>query len=234
MVVAISMAGALHSASPAELKARIEAERRGLPFLVYRDGEGCQQIVELSAGDRLCIGRQPASDLPLLWDGEISRVHARLERVGSEWVVADEGSRNGTFVNEARLTGPRRLRDRDVVRVGRTTLIVFLPAAGESELTASAADAPRPPLSAAQHRVLVALCRPIAQQALGVPATNREIAAELVLGVDTVKAHLRALFDAFDLHDEPQNRKRAALARMALERGVVSRRDLAARRVPGR
>ena len=45
----------LHQASPAELKARIEAERTGSAFLVLRDGDGVQQIVALEprgAGDR--------------------------------------------------------------------------------------------------------------------------------------------------------------------------------------
>ena len=38
---------ALHRATPAELKARIAAERRERPFLLYRDGDGAQQIVDL-------------------------------------------------------------------------------------------------------------------------------------------------------------------------------------------
>ena len=37
----------LHSATPRELQARIEAERRGTPYLVYRDGDGAQTIVAL-------------------------------------------------------------------------------------------------------------------------------------------------------------------------------------------
>ena len=34
------MAAGLHRASPAELDEQIEAERRGEPFIVYRDGGG--------------------------------------------------------------------------------------------------------------------------------------------------------------------------------------------------
>jgi hypothetical protein len=38
---------ARHSATPAELRERIEAERHGSPFLVLRDGTGRQTIVHL-------------------------------------------------------------------------------------------------------------------------------------------------------------------------------------------
>ena len=36
-----------HAATPAGAPERIEAERRGDPFLVYRDGDGEQAIVPL-------------------------------------------------------------------------------------------------------------------------------------------------------------------------------------------
>jgi DNA-binding NarL/FixJ family response regulator len=74
--------------------------------------------------------------------------------------------------------------------------------------------------------VLVALCRPIATGRLAAPASNREIAEELVLSVDTVKGTLHELFEAFGLEDLPQNQKRGALAHRALELGLVSCREL--------
>ena len=78
-----------------------------------------------------------------------------------------------------------------------------------------------PPLSAAQQRVLAALCRPLAAGSFATPASNREIADELVVSVDTVKSHLHDLFALFGVAAMPQNRKRAELARRALERGAV-------------
>ena len=39
----------LHGSTPAELKARLEVERRGICFLHYRDADGSQRIVELEA-----------------------------------------------------------------------------------------------------------------------------------------------------------------------------------------
>lgn len=39
----------LHQATPAELKARLAAQREGHPFLLYTDDDGRQQIVVLDA-----------------------------------------------------------------------------------------------------------------------------------------------------------------------------------------
>src|SRR4051794_5068159 len=96
-----------HSASPAELSEQLEADRRGDPYLVFRDGGGKQRIVTAAlASARLGIGRGPACDVALTWDDEVSRVHAQLERVGDDWILVDDGlSRNGTWLNGKRLTG---------------------------------------------------------------------------------------------------------------------------------
>src|SRR5512135_961437 len=92
--------------------------------LVYRDGDGRQQIVSLSSGPpKLTIGRSANSDIVLGWDQEASRLHAQLEKVAADWVLIDDGiSRNGTFVNGERLSGWRRLNDGDVVLIGSTSL----------------------------------------------------------------------------------------------------------------
>jgi hypothetical protein len=81
------------------------------------------------------------------------------------------------------------------------------------------------PLSASQRKVLVALCRPLKDSAYAAPATNKEIAAEVFLSVDAVKAHLRVLFERFELDDLPQNQKRARLAAVALVNGVIKQHD---------
>jgi DNA-binding NarL/FixJ family response regulator len=81
------------------------------------------------------------------------------------------------------------------------------------------------PLTPVQRQVLVALCRPLKLSAYAAPASNREIAAEVFLSVDAVKAHLRVLFERFGLEELPQNQKRARLAAAALVNGVVAERD---------
>ena len=214
-----------HSARPSELAARIHAERRGEPFLLYRDGEDRQVIVELPGErDRVTIGRRASSDVPLPWDPEVSRLHAELERIGSDWVVCDEGlSHNGTYVNNERLQGRRRLRGGDVVALGRTTIAFCVPSHTSPTATRTSLHAAAIEISPAQLRVLQALCRPLGEQRYAAPASNRDIAEQLFLSVDTVKSTLGRLFELFGLESLPQNQKRTALAAEALERGIVRR-----------
>jgi pSer/pThr/pTyr-binding forkhead associated (FHA) protein len=212
-----------HSARPAELAARIQAERRGEPFLLYRDGEGRQVILELPGHrDRVTLGRRASSDVALAWDPEVSRLHAELERIGADWVVCDEGlSHNGTFVNNERLQGRRRLRSGDILALGRTLIAFCVPAQTSPSATRTSLQGAAIEVSPAQLRVLQALCRPPADQRYAAPASNREIADELFLSVETVKSTLGRLFELFGLETLPQNQKRAALAAAALERGIV-------------
>jgi len=219
----------LHAGSPRELLDRVELERRGTPFLLYRDDARRQRLLDLESGpSRLSIGRRSDCDVALPWDGEASRLHADLERIAGEWTLVDDGrSRNGTFLNGERVLGRRRLADRDVLGIGRTPIVFRCPVRAHTfETTRPAADAP-PVISPAQKRVLIALCRPLAASAsFASPASNRQICDELMVSNDTVKGHMRALFEAFGIGDIPQNEKRATLAREAIERGLVTKRDL--------
>jgi pSer/pThr/pTyr-binding forkhead associated (FHA) protein len=215
--------------SPAELKAYLGVERGGDPFVVFRDDEDRQQIVGLPESSReIAVGRGLDQDIRLAWDPEVSRVHALLSRIGGTWTVSDDGlSRNGTFVNGDRVLGRHRLRDRDVLRCGSVSLQFREPAVSDAEETRTAAEAASARLmSPAQRRVLVALCRPLAQSPHGLPATNKQIACELSLSVDAVKTHLRNLAELLDVEDLPQNQKRAQLAWKALSSGLVSPREL--------
>ena len=195
-------------------------QRRGLPFLLYRDGTGEQAVYELADDrERVTIGRRAANDIALPWDYEVSRVHAELTRMGGDWVVCDEGlSHNGTFVNGERVRGRRLLRGGDVIAVGDTLLAFCASAsASTSRRGRRASAAPEISLTAAQRRVLAALCRPMQGGAYVAPASNQQIADELVLSVETVKGTLTALFERFGLGELPQNQKRAALAVRARE-----------------
>ena len=222
-------APSLRAASPSELKEQLDAERLGVPFLVYRDREGQRQIVLLAREvDRLTIGRRDSNDLPLPWDGQVSRVHAELERVGADWALVDDGlSRNGSYVNDARVTGRRRLRDGDLIRLGDTVL-VYRAAAGQTDPTLVPLSAPAPPsLSPLQRRVLVTLARPCRDPGiLNTPASNLQIALELGYSVEAVKAHLRVLFHKFGVGDLRQNEKRLKLVDEAFRTGAITRRDL--------
>ncbi len=80
---------------------------------------------------QLDIGRN--LDCWLTLDDELaSRYHARLHIEATRCYVEDLGSRNGTFLNDLRLTGKRPLRVGDRIRVGREVL-VFLGNEREAE-----------------------------------------------------------------------------------------------------
>jgi pSer/pThr/pTyr-binding forkhead associated (FHA) protein len=218
---------ALHRSTPAELQARIAAERRGEPFLVFHDGAGRQVLYELQPGQPLTIGRGADCAVALGWDREVSRLHAQLEPVGQHWVLVDDGlSRNGSFVNGERVTGQRLLRDGDRLCFGETPVLYRASAHGGESSTVGVTTGPMSiPLSPTQRRILIALCRPVRDSAFATPQTNREIADEVALSVDAVKAHLRTMFERFGLEDLPQNQKRARLAAIALLQGIVTARD---------
>jgi pSer/pThr/pTyr-binding forkhead associated (FHA) protein len=210
--------------SPRELKAQLEMERAGDSFLIHRDGDGDQHLTVIPSEGKLRIGRAEDADVALTFDSEISRLHAEVERAGGEFLLIDDGlSSNGSYVNGRRVSGRRRLRSGDVVRVG-TTLLVFRNPADDSDTeTIPSGQLPtRRELTRAQLQVLAALCRPVSRDSVAAPATNQEIADELHLSVGAVKAHLRSLFEKFSVEDLPQTRKRIRLAELALISGAVS------------
>jgi pSer/pThr/pTyr-binding forkhead associated (FHA) protein len=218
-----ALPAALRSVSAAELAERLATHRRGIPFLVYLDGSGRQRIVELGPRvSTLSIGREARSDISLTWDTEVSRAHAVLERVGDSWTLLDDGlSRNGSYVNGQRVHGRRRLEGGDTVTIGGTSL-VFVAAQAVVATTTTTRYGVTPDLTRAQRRVLAALCAPALDRPFAAPASNAEVAAALFVTVDTVKSHLHAMFELFGIEGMPQNRKRAELVRLALERGLVS------------
>ena len=218
-----------HTSTPAELVERIDLERRGVPFLAWRDAEGNQRLAALDeARERVTVGRREDSDIPLWWDAEVSRVHVILERAGRDWMVVDAGlSQNGTWIGGTRVSGHRRLAGGDVLRVGRTLVTYHQPQATDPGATAISDDlAMLVELTTMQRRVLEALCRPFAEgSAFAGPATNQAIADELHLSVEAVKTHLRTLFRKFAIGDVPQNQKRLQLVETAMRAGFVPERE---------
>jgi hypothetical protein len=213
--------------SATELQALIHATRAGRPFLFLRDDGGGQQLTTLDS-ERLVLGRAPGSDLEIAWDPRVSGVHAYLERRGSRWVIEDDGlSRNGTYINGERLHGQRTLRDGDVIGVGDTAIGFRHPEPEPVMATVAVPTVGVIEVSDAQRRVLVALCRPLVGVGdLAGPATNEQIASELVLSLSAVKGHLRVLFSRFGLDEVPQNQKRLLLAERALATSVVRPAEL--------
>lgn len=221
--------GGSSSADPAGRAVPVSDAPQSEARLFFRDGLGPQTFVLPDAAARLTIGREEGSDIHISWDGEVSRLHAELERVGADWVLADEGlSRNGTYVNGERLAGRRRLRDGDILMVGVTTLTFRgsgLPPSTETRVGDEVVTVLA--LTTTQRSVIDALCRPYLMGApYATPATNQQIADEIYLSVDAVKTHLRTLFHKFGVEGLPQNQKRTKLVELAFRSGLVSDRKV--------
>jgi hypothetical protein len=94
----------------------------GEVMLVVRQGPeiGTRYLLH---GDSLSVGRVPDNDIQLD-DFTVSRQHAVLVREGSDWLLRDLGSLNGTYVNNERVE-EAVVRHGDAIQIGRFRLVVF-------------------------------------------------------------------------------------------------------------
>lgn len=76
---------------------------------------------------RIVLGRGEGCDLRLP-DPSVSHRHASIRQRGTDYIVLDEGSTNGTYIGNVRLPAqaPRVLRNGDLIRLGRVWLQVRL------------------------------------------------------------------------------------------------------------
>ena len=89
--------------------------------LVVYGPEGGSKIVSL-AGGSISLGRAASNDLSYPDDSGLSRQHFVIERVGSDFVLKDLGSKNGTELNGQRVSGSSILRAGDRIKAGRLTI----------------------------------------------------------------------------------------------------------------
>jgi pSer/pThr/pTyr-binding forkhead associated (FHA) protein len=183
-----------------------------------------RRLVPLES-ERMTIGKTASNDLTLEADPAVSRVHALVERLGTNWCVRDLASRNGTFVNGERVLGERALHTGDEIRLGATRLVFR----GTGEVGREPATRPlasAPELTRRERDVLLALCRPVLSgDVFTQPASIRHIAEALVVTEAAVKQHLTHLYDKFGIEEDGESR-RVRLANEAVQRGAVSLADL--------
>jgi len=77
--------------------------------------------------DRITIGRTPNNDIVIV-DHSVSRFHAYLRMDGPSWVVADAGSKNGSWLGSSTLEArkEKKVTSKNVVRIGDVDLTFFL------------------------------------------------------------------------------------------------------------
>jgi phosphoserine phosphatase RsbU/P len=86
----------------------------------FPDGRKKVVVLEL---DKYDVGRAATNTLAFPDVQGLSRKHVTFERDGSRWVVHDQGSTNGTFVNGVRVSDPRALGPNDRVSAGDLSIV---------------------------------------------------------------------------------------------------------------
>lgn len=193
-------------------------------FVSYRPPGKPLVTYELTEGSTLTIGRTVANDIALVWDPEVSEVHARLEELApGVWAIVDDGiSTNGTRINGgARIHGRRRLFNGDLILVGSSPIVFRAPS--RPRRTKRRADY-EIKLADRTAEALRELARPIveAQGLPAVPASNQQIAQRMGIGVAAVRDHIKLLNRAFAVEqDAPVSEKRLTVVMRAIDAGLV-------------
>ncbi len=116
-----------------------DADGQGLTAVLY-DVYDPADIKRHEVGDKpVVIGRvsgsDPKMDYVVVDERTVGRWHATIERRGQTFWIRDEGSVNGTFVNDQRITGEHPLKHGDMVRVHRHEFEFVIPELFDSDRT---------------------------------------------------------------------------------------------------
>ena len=196
----------------------------GAVGLIFADG------LERPLRSELAIGRDQSCAL-IVDSKTVSRNHARLFEENGIWFLEDQGSANGTRVNQKSLPPliAVRLRHGDRIQVGPQIFVFSRPSElyDEDRTDPEAAVEPVGPknrLSPLQTQVVCILCEEWMESgSLERLPSNEEIAERLGTpgAAATVKAALRRTYVKAGIADLPPQTKRRALCRVARNRGWI-------------
>lgn len=105
-----------------DIEVAMSSVPRDSAVLIVRSGAQAGERFELGTGVTH-LGRHPDSDI-MLDDITVSRRHVTIERTQDGYVVSDEGSLNGTYVNQERVDRAV-LRHGDELQIGKFRLVLF-------------------------------------------------------------------------------------------------------------
>jgi predicted component of type VI protein secretion system len=154
-------------------------------------------------------------------DEAVSWDHLLIEGTGATLMATDLDSSNGTLLNGEALTRPRRLRDGDVLQLGRFRLEVALPPQRRHDRTA-AAPGDRIVLSEEERETARALVAPYRAPEVraGRPATRAEVAAALHVSERTVQRRLDGLAQKLGVAADAGRERPRLIAERVLEVGL--------------
>jgi sigma-B regulation protein RsbU (phosphoserine phosphatase) len=96
--------------------------RKGIFTVMGGDEAGL--VISIPGNNVVTLGRSPECVIRFD-DGNLSRLHAHLMRVGGDYIFSDARSKNGSYVNDNRIEEAVVLRDGDRVQLGSSVRLRF-------------------------------------------------------------------------------------------------------------
>jgi hypothetical protein len=72
--------------------------------------------------DVITIGRAESCDIGLFGGQGVEKVHARITHKGNRYLLSDDDTPGGTYVNDEKISGPTPLSNGDIIRLGNCVL----------------------------------------------------------------------------------------------------------------
>jgi len=160
--------------------------------LHFETGARAGEDVPLDAPE-FSIGRSRDSGV-VVADAKVSRAHAVLTERADTWVIEDLGSKNGTWVNGRRISGPTRLVHGDMVQLGDHRAAFVCPGERTEDPTLAGEDGGLGPDSFTEREL-----RTLRLVAAGM--SNKQVAEELLVSVRTVKATVTSLLEKLQVEN---------------------------------
>ena len=101
----------------------IEPSADGVLLLFSFSHSSQWKMFSLTGQNSVTIGREVTCDI-VLGHISVSRIHARIIREGVDLCLVDNNSTNGIFINNSKVSGKRRLREKDVILITNSKLIL--------------------------------------------------------------------------------------------------------------
>ncbi|HEY5951709.1 MAG TPA: sigma 54-interacting transcriptional regulator [Kofleriaceae bacterium] len=97
------------------------------PVVVLATSPNLDKLVVFPGDSEVAVGRriEGSGRVAEIDDERVSREHATVRFDRDAWLIRDRDSRNGTYVDGARISGETRRRGNAVMRVGHTVLLLI-------------------------------------------------------------------------------------------------------------
>ena len=106
----------------AESEEEFETIREPLPTAYLTLVAGGRLSHSFPLRDAVELGREKSNAI-VVADQKVSRHHASLTPIDNTFIINDQGSANGTYINGVLIAQPTRLKDNDRIGIGDTTFL---------------------------------------------------------------------------------------------------------------